>query len=200
MILAEEKTNPIYSIGLADRNAVVGDMITIPKDNPGPRYNPPDVAVYKYHKNNHGKFGRSSRPPLNNKEKFNYFNHIYQAKDDLGYLHKKWQKIKGGALILEPRVKYDFREKVPGPGRYDTNPKPIKPRPPSYYIGEKTQFSSIKTLTGTNNDVGPGKYRPESAKYTSKHRDFPIHKMPKAVRPGLYNKKWAVNETYYVYS
>ena len=32
LILAEEKSNPIYSIGTADRFAVTGDIIEIPKD------------------------------------------------------------------------------------------------------------------------------------------------------------------------
>lgn len=47
-------------------------------------------------------------------------------------------------MPLEPRVKYDFREGVPGPGRYDPSLKLVKPRDYSYFIGEKVASLTLK--------------------------------------------------------
>ena len=55
-------------------------------------------------------------------------------------------------------------------------------------------------LTGTTEKVGPGAYRVESAKYTSKHKLFPVYTIGKGKRKPLYNKNWAKNETYFMYS
>ena len=35
-ILADEKTEPIYSIGKANRYVQTGEFVTLPKDTPGP--------------------------------------------------------------------------------------------------------------------------------------------------------------------
>ena len=106
----------------------------------------------------------------------------------------------GGAMPLEPRVKYDFREGVPGPGRYDLSLKLVKPRDCSYFIGEKVASLTLKNLTGTNDVVGPGKYSVEKSKKTSIHRDFPTWTLGKSKRRGLYNKTWTEHETYEDYS
>ena len=197
LILAEEKSNPIYSIGTADRFAVTGDIIEIPKDTPGPQYEIPEVTKYKFTTSHKWRIGSARRPPLNPKEKFSYYNHVDKGKTDYP---KKWNHVVGGAIPLEARVKYDFREKTPGPGRYEPQTKVVRPKTPSYFIAEKTNASSIKMLTGTNENVGPGKYRVESAKYTSKHKLFPKYTIGNDKRKPLYNKGFAKNETYYVYS
>ena len=41
---------------------------------------------------------------------------------------KIWSKVKGGAMPLEARIKYDYRETVPGPGRYEPSYKLTKPK------------------------------------------------------------------------
>ena len=76
LILAEEKSNPIYSIGTADRFAVTGDIIEIPKDTPGPQYEIPEVTKYKFTTSHKWRIGSARRPPLNPKEKFSYYNHV----------------------------------------------------------------------------------------------------------------------------
>lgn len=48
-------------------------------------------------------------PPLNEIEKYDYFEHIYQKKNDFGAFPKKWNHIKKGGLPLNPNVKYSFR-------------------------------------------------------------------------------------------
>lgn len=200
MILADEPSQPIYSLGKADRFAVTGDIVTVPKNTPGPTYDIPEVTNYKFETSHKWRIGNAKRPPLNNKEKFAYYNHVYKKEDDLGALPKKWNKVQGGAIGLEPRVKYDFRQKTPGPGRYDPSLRFTRPKTPQYFIGEKTQDSSIKLMTGTNQNVGPGKYRVESAKYTSKHRKFPIYSIGNGKRKPLYGRPWTKNETYWIYS
>jgi hypothetical protein len=54
--------------------------------------------------------------------------------------------------------------------------------------------------TGTGEGVGPGRYRVESAKYTSKHKLFPQYSIGKEKRKPLYNSNWTKNETYFMYS
>lgn len=103
-------------------------------------------------------------------------------------------------MSLEPRIKYDFREGVPGPGRYEPDIKPVKPKQPAYYLGEKTNFNSLKILTGTNEIVGPGQYDVRAAKKTSKHTDPPQWTIGRDKRKGLNYKTWTKNETYHLYS
>ena len=55
-------------------------------------------------------------------------------------------------------------------------------------------------MTGTDQTVGPGKYRPESAVYHSHHPKFPIYSVGKAKRQPLYNKPWTKSESYWIYS
>ena len=106
----------------------------------------------------------------------------------------------GGAIGLDPRIKYDYREKTPGPGRYTPSMKSVKPKSAKYFIGEKTGYSALKLMTGTDQGVGPGLYRPETAKYHSHHPKFPIYSIGKAKRQPLYNKPWTKSESYWIYS
>ncbi len=55
-------------------------------------------------------------------------------------------------------------------------------------------------MTGTKETVGPGTYRPESAKYYSHHMQFPIYSIGKAKRKELNAKPWTKNESYWIYS
>ena len=119
-------------------------------------------------------------------------------KDDISRLNKKWDIIKGGAIDLEPRIKYDYRENSPGPGRYDPDIRAIKPKNFKYVIGEKLESNALKIFTGTDKIVGPGKY--DVNNFTSKHRKFPKWSMGKAEKKGLFNKTFTKNETYEVYS
>ena len=122
-----------------------------------------------------------------------------EVKDLLQY-KPKWEKTIGGAIGKEPRVKYDYREKTPGPGRYTPSIKCIRPKSALYFIGEKTGISAMKLLTGTNPEVGPGKYRPETANYGSHHQKFPKYSIGKGKRPPLNPKPWTKNESYWIYS
>ena len=144
--------------------------------------------------------GDAKRPKLYEGELYEYFNHPYSEQDDIGKIPKKWDKIQGGAMPLEPRVKYDYREGVPGPGRYDPSLKLIKPKAFQYFIGEKVECLSLKNMTGTGEVVGPGKYATEESKNTSIHRNFPTWSLGKSKRVGLNNKTWTQHETYEDYS
>lgn len=187
-------------MGKANRFVKTGEFITIPEDTPGPMYTPANEEYYKFKYAPKWKIGNGLRPPLYEGERFEYFNHPYNEADDLGKLPKKWNRQIGGAIPLEPRVKYDFREGVPGPGRYEPNIKAVKPSDPCYYIGEKVSSLSLKLLTGTGTVVGPGKYDVEKSKLTSIHKNLPIWSIGKDKRKGLYNKTWTKNETYELYS
>lgn len=103
-------------------------------------------------------------------------------------------------MPLEERIKYNFREGVPGPGRYEPSLNSVKKKMPTYYIGEKVNSLSLRLLTGTNNTIGPGKYNIEQSKYTSNYTDHPQWSIGKAQRRGLYNTTWTKDETYYLYS
>ena len=113
---------------------------------------------------------------------------------------KKWGKTLGGSIGLEPKIKYDYRERTPGPGRYDPNIKLTRPRAYNYVIGEKLKTLTFKILSGTNEVVGPASYKVENSKHTSIHRDFPVWSVGKDPRKGLFNRTWTKNETYEIYS
>ena len=196
--------------------------------SPGPKYSPSDEEYYKFRHTQKWKIGDSKRTPLNLNEHYDYFDHCYTEKDDLSRLPKKWNKIKGGAIDLEPRIKYDYRETVPGPGRYDTSIKLTKANSFKYVIGEKFKTLTLNLLTGTDSVVGPGKYdvvysmndlekdkdknkkdikgwakrlnEVKKNKYTSNHRDIHIWSIGKNKRKGLFNRTWTKNETYEIYS
>ena len=163
---------------------------------------------------------------MNQNEIYDYYNHFYTEKNDLSKLPKKWNKTKGGSISLEPRIKYDYREVVPGPGRYDPSYKYTKPHSYTYFMGEKFKTLTLNLLTGTDSVVGPGKYdvvysmndleiakdkdkkkiwnktfnEVKRNKYTSIHQDPPIWSIGKNKRKGLFNKTWTKNETYEIYS
>jgi hypothetical protein len=174
--------------------------VKIPKDTPGPIYTPADEEYYKYKYAPKWRIGNSKRPPLYQGERFEYYDHPYSEKDDLGKIPKKWDRKIGGAMPLEPRVKYDFKEKVPGPGRYEPSLYLTKPRGFTYIIGEKYKALTLTNLTGTGDVVGPGKYDVLKSKYTSIHRNLPHFSIGKDIRKGLFNKTWTKNETYEIYS
>ncbi len=155
---------------------------------------------FKYKKPSHWKIGTGARPPIYVSEKFEYYDHIYDEKFDFSKSDKKWKKTRGGALSLEPRIKYDFREGVPGPGRYEPDLKPIKQKAPAYFLGEKNNVNSLNLQTGTTDIVGPGAYDVIQSKKTSKHADFPKWTIGNDKRKGLNLKTWTKHETYHLYS
>lgn len=158
------------------------------------------MQYYKYPKGNKWVIGTGKRQPLTTNEIYEYFKHKYNKKEDLSLLKKQWEKIIGGDIGHDPRIKYDFREKTPGPGRYTPTMKYTRPKSASYYIGEKIGYSSLKMFTGTDEKVGPGKYRPETAAYHSHHPKFPQYSIGKGERPPLHQKPWTIEETYWVNS
>jgi len=133
-------------------------------------------------------------------QKYDHFDQIYDEKYDFSKVPKKWKKIKGGNMSLEPRIKYDFKENVPGPGRYEPNIIPVKPKDPAYFLGEKTNYNSLNLQTGTNELVGPGLYDVVNCKKTSKHTEPCKWTIGNDKRKGLNNKCWTYNETYHLYS
>ena len=200
LILATEKSKPIFSFTKADRFSAIGEIGTLPQNTPGPKYNVPEVTYYKFDNNHKWRIGTAKRRPLNITEKYEYFNHTYNKKDDLSRFPKKWGKTIGGAIGSEHRIKYDYRENTPGPGRYTPSMKSIKPKSARYFIGEKIGYSALELITGTKQGVGPGTYRPESAKYFSHHIKFPEYSIGKAKRKELNPKPWTKNESYWIYS
>ena len=103
-------------------------------------------------------------------------------------------------MPLEPRIKYDFKEGVPGPGRYEPSLKLTRPKPYTYYIGERLKTFALNNITGTDDKVGPGKYDVQKSKLTSIHTNLPTWTMGHDKRKGLFNKTWTVNQTYEIYS
>ncbi|MCQ2818148.1 MAG: hypothetical protein MJ252_12855 [archaeon] len=202
LILAKEKTAPIYSIGQAVRFSDNDNcqFSTLPRYTPGPRYEVIDVDKYKFKTSNKWRIGTAKRATSAKEFKYEHYKHIDNFREEEKNPRKWSKRVIGGAIGLDPRIKYDFREKTPGPGRYENTYKNIKPHAPTYFIGEKTGFNSCTQLVGTPATVGPGKYRVETAKYTSRHRLFPIYSIGKQKRPGLFNKNWSKNETYDKYS
>lgn len=192
----------MYSFSKAERFAVTGDTITAPKNTPGPQYVMPEVTKYKFDNSQKWRIGTAKRKPPNNNEKYAYFNHVYNEKEDLSKYPKKFNRTLGGAIGTAARIKYDFREKTPGPGRYNPSLKCTRPKTAQYFIAEKTGNSALNIMTGTNKDVGPGKYRPESAIYYSHHPKFPKYSIGKAERPPLNPSSLTKNAGYgkFVYS
>ena len=94
MILANERSKPIFSIGNAKRfNYSTGF------NTPGPdSYSPSNVESYKYKTSTHWKIGTSSRPPLSSNERYTYYNHRYSPLDDFATLPKKWNRTIGGSI------------------------------------------------------------------------------------------------------
>ena len=172
----------------------------MPRYTPGPRYEVIDVDKYKFKTSNKWRIGTAKRPTSVKVGKYEHYKHIDNFKEEEKN-PKTWSKrVIGGAIGLAPRIKYDYREKTPGPGRYENSYRAVKPKAPTYVIGEKTGFNSCTQLVGTPVQVGPGKYRVESAKFTSRHTLFPVYSIGKAKRAPLYNTNWTKNQTYDRYS
>ena len=168
--------------------------------SPGPQYSPTNEQIYKFKKIPKWRIGKSKRKPPQNGEKYAYYNYKYNKNDDLSRLPKKWYKILGGSIGLEPKIIYDYTGRSPGPGRYDPNMKLTKPHAYSFIIGEKLKSLAFSNLGCTNDVVGPSSYRVETSKNTSIHRDFPVWSIGKDKRKGLFNRTWTKNETYEHYS
>ena len=197
LLLSDEKSSPVISFPNAKKFNKAGAPTSL--NTPGPIYTYDDQ--FKYKSPQKWSIGTGKRPPLSSCEKFEYYNHSYNDyKDfDLSTIDKKWKKTQGGAIGLDPKMKFELRECVPGSGRYEPSYKLTKVRPPAYFLGEKGNITSIKNVTGTNEHVGPGKYSVKEAAYTSKHKNPPHWLLPESVRKGLDLKVWTKNETYYIY-
>lgn len=196
LILSDEKTSPIVNFPVAEKLSKVGYPTSI---TPGPIYE--FQNSYKFKKPEEWKIGSGQRPPLSSCEKYEYFTHSYDdyKEFDVSTLPKKWTKTAGGSIGLDPRIKFEIRENYPGPGRYEPTVQSIKPKAPAYYLGEKGNITSLKNVTGTNEEVGPGKYKVLESAYTSKHRDPSKWTLPVSKRRGLEIKTWTHHESYYLY-
>lgn len=197
MVLAEFPTNPRYSIGKARRKPLY-----LPNNNPGPQYSQDGYGDIKFSKPPQWKIGNALRPPLNTNERYDYFNYPYDESSDLGKLPKRWDTVIGGATTLDPRIKYDFTEKVPGPGRYEPRHEALSQsrKSPTYYLGQKLKASAIALETGTGVNVAPWTYNQDRVTSLSQHKAYPVYSFQKDKRKGLNERIWTKNETYYIYS
>ena len=197
MVLANLKTEPQYSMGKANRPPIYNIIKT-----PGPIYSQEKSSNIKFSKPPQWKIGTSNRAPLHSGEIYNYFKYPYDKSSDISLIPKRWENVKGGAPTLEPRIRFDFTEKVPGPGRYDPIYKSRSQckTEPSYFLGIKPKGCSIDTPTGTGINVAPWTYKQDNVKALSQHPNFAKYSFQKAPRKGLEEKVWTKNESYYVYS
>lgn len=197
MVLAVKKTEPQYSFGKAERPPIYP-----PSHTPGPIYPQTKVSNLKYDKPPSWKIGDAKRQELYNNEIYNYFKYPYDEASDLSKIPKKWDHIKGGAPTLDPRIRYDFTEKVPGPGRYDPDyrNKSQVPHAPTYVLGVKGNGCSLDMETGTGINVAPWTYKQDNDIALSKHPKFPKYSFQQAERKGLATKPWTKNESYFLYS
>jgi hypothetical protein len=197
MILAEKPTAPKYSIGKAKRIPLYTFTNT-----PGPIYSQNKYSNLKYDRPPEWKIGDSLRPPLYNGEIYEMYKHKYDESSDLSKIPKKWNHIKGGAIDLEPRVRYDFNEKVPGPGRYDPDWERRSQclRMPTYKLGIRTNNNSIIIPTGSGRNVGPSSYNQDNLNALSQYVKVPGYSFKKGKREDLNNKIFTKNESYYIYS
>ena len=197
MVLASLKTEPQYSMGKASRPPIYDIIKT-----PGPIYSQDKLSNIKFNKPPQWKIGTGNRSPLHVGEIFTYFKYPYDKTADISLIPKRWKNIKGGAATLEPRIRYDFIEKNPGPGRYDPKNRSRSQctTAPSYYLGIKPKGCSIDTPTGTGINVAPWTYKQDNVKTLSQHPNFAKYSFQKAPRKGLEEKVWTKNESYFVYS
>ena len=197
MVLAGIITEPQYSFGKAER----APIYEINK-NPGPWDSQESYSNLKYAKPPEWKIGDAKRNELYQNEIYNYYKYPYDEASDLSKIPKKWDHIRGGAPTLDPRIRYDFTEKVPGPGRYDPDyrNKSQKPKAPSYVLGLKQNGCSLDLQTGTGRNVAPWSYKQDNVLAMSRHPKFPRYSFQKSERKGLEDKVWTKNESYFVYS
>lgn len=197
MVLSPVKTEPSYSIGKYHRPPVFPLS-----DTPGPIYPQTRVSNLKFAKPPSYSIGDAKRPPLYENEIFNYYKFPYDKSSDLSAIPKRWDTIKGGACTLEPRMRYDFTEGVPGPGRYDPDYKNKSQtiRAPTHVLCFKSNKHCLDLITGTGDTVAPWTYKQDMDIKLSKHRQFPKYSFQMGERKGLEDKVWTKNESYYVYS
>ena len=155
MVLGTLKTNPQYSIGKAQRSPIYEIIKT-----PGPIYKHENLSNLKYDKPPSWKIGDGQRSPLYSCEIYNYYKYPYDENSDISKIPKRWEHVKGGAATLDPRIRYDFSEKVPGPGRYDPDYRSKSQilKAPSYVLGIKGKATSMDLRTGTGKNVAPWSY------------------------------------------
>ena len=197
MVLGSLKTNPSYSIGKAQR----APMYEIIK-TPGPIYKHDNLSNLKYDKPPSWKIGDGKRSPLYSGEIYNYYKYPYDENSDISKIPKRWDHVRGGAPTLDPRIRYDFSEKVPGPGRYDPNYRSKSQvfKAPSYVLGVKGNANSLDLKTGTGKNVAPWSYDQSKVLSLSQHPKFAKYSFQKAERKGPEQKLWTKNESYFMYS
>ena len=197
MVLAGIKTEPQYSIGKAQRSPIYEIIKT-----PGPIYSHENLSNLKFDKPPKWKIGDGKRSPLYSGEIYNYYKYKYDEASDLSKIPKKWEHVKGGAPTLDPRIRYDFTEKVPGPGRYepDYRCRSQCSKSPSYILGLKPSGCSLDMSTGTGINVAPWSYKQDNVTALSQHPKFAKYSFQKAERRGLEEKLWTKNESYFIYS
>jgi len=197
MVLAGIKTSPQYSIGKAQRSPIYEIIKT-----PGPIYSQKNASNLKFSKPPEWKIGDGKRSNLYSCEIYNYYKYPYDEASDLSKIPKKWDHVRGGAPTLEPRIRYDFTEKVPGPGRYDPEFRSRSQcqKAPSYVLGLRTNATNWNMSTGTGKNVAPGSYNQDKVIALSQHPKFAKYSFQKAERKGLEEKLWTKNESYFLYS
>ena len=199
MVLGTLKTNPQYSIGKAQRSPMYEIIKT-----PGPIYKHDNLSNLKYYKPPSWKIGDGKRSPLYSCEIYNYYKYPYDENSDISKIPKRWDHVVGGAPTLDPRIRYDFSEKVPGPGRYEPNyrSKSQVMRAPTYVLGIKGNANSLDLKTGTGKNVAPWTYikNRDEVLSLSQHPRFAKYSFQKAERKGPEQKLWTKNESYYMYS
>jgi hypothetical protein len=196
MVLAGIRTEPQYSMGKAERRPIYEIVKT-----PGPIYSQNNLSNLKFAKPPQWKIGDAKRSPLYSGEIYNYFKYGYDEASDLSKIPKKWEHIKGGAPTLDPRIRYDFSEKVPGPGRYDPDfrSKSQCMKAPTYILGIRQNGCSLDLATGTGKNVAPWTYKQDNVVSLSQHPKFAKYSFQKAERKGLEEKVWTKNESYFLY-
>jgi hypothetical protein len=197
MIPSQKPTEPQYSIGKSLRKPLSEDIRT-----PGPIYSQTTYSNLKFPKNPSWKIGKEKRHPLYSNEIFPYYNMLYKEENDFGKLKKNWNKIIGGAIDLETRIKYDFKMKSPGPGRYDPNYEKnsnVK-KNPSYVLGLKSNKNSLIIDNGSGINVAPWTYNQDKIEKLSQHKKFPCYSFQQSLRKDLSHKNFSKNESYFNYS
>ena len=197
MVLGNLITEPQYSMGKAQRPPIYEIIKT-----PGPIYSHDKISNLKFSKPPQWKIGTSNRSPLALNEIYNYYKYPYDENSDISKIPKRWDHIKGGAPTLDPRIRYDFSEKVPGPGRYDPNfrSKSQVMKAPTYVLGVKGNANSLNLLTGTGKNVAPWSYDQSKVLSLSQHPKFAKYSFQRAERKGPEQKLWTKNESYFLYS
>lgn len=93
-----------------------------------------------------------------------------------------------------------FKNKSPGPDRYDPKYESVKEKGPSYGIGQRLSYNSIIPLTGTTPDIAPGSYEIAEKSQYHKFSHSPKIKFGNDKRKPLNLKKNTKTETYSAYS